>query len=201
MFDWIVTTVEQTGYIGIMLLMLAENVFPPIPSEVIMPLAGFAAARGDLDIGAVVLAGTAGSLSGTLFWYWMARRVGGGRLRAWTQRHGHWLTLAPDDLDRANGWFRRHSGSAVFFGRLVPAVRTLVSVPAGVSDMPLGRFVMLSAAGTSLWTAGLTLGGYLLEGGYEAVSAWINPISNAVVAGLALWYLWRVWSQWRSAAE
>jgi membrane protein YqaA with SNARE-associated domain len=131
MFDWITGLVERTGYVGIALLMLAENVFPPIPSELIMPLAGFAAAQGELGMAGVVAAGTAGALAGALLWYGLGRWVGLERLKRWAAEHGRWLTVSPDDLDRAAAWFGRHGGAAVLVGRLVPAVRTLISVPAG----------------------------------------------------------------------
>jgi membrane protein DedA with SNARE-associated domain len=192
MFDWIVNLVSQTGYAGIAILMLAENVFPPVPSELIMPLAGFAAARGELGFFGVVLAGTAGSLAGALFWYEIGRRVGVERLRRWTGRHGRWLTMSPDELDRAIDWFRRHAGRSVLLGRLVPAVRTLISVPAGVAGMKLPVFMAWTSVGTAIWTTFLASMGYLLEGGYQQVADWLNPVSNLVVAALVLGYLYRV---------
>ena len=192
MFDWITGLVQQTGYPGIALLMLAENVFPPIPSELIMPLAGFAAARGELGMAGVVVAGTAGALAGTLFWYCLGRRVGLERLRRQAAEHGRWLTVSPDDVDRAATWFDRHGGAAVLIGRLVPAVRTLISVPAGVAGMALPRFLAYSAVGTALWTALLATAGYLLEGQYHKVSAYLDPVSNAILALLVLGYVYRV---------
>lgn len=198
MFDLIIKAVEQTGYLGVALLMLAENVFPPIPSEVIMPLAGFVAARGDLNPVLVVVAGVAGSVAGTWLWYWAAVTLGRERLKRWTERHGHWLTIGPDDIDRASDWFRRHEGAAVFFGRLVPAVRTLISVPAGIAEMPLPRFLLYTTLGTTLWTTALMLAGYLLENQYQAVADWVNPVSNVVLGGMAAWYVYRVYSQWRA---
>src|SRR3546814_87088 len=142
MFDWITGLVEDGGYLGIATLMLAENLFPPIPSELIMPLAGFAAARGDLNILLVVASGAAGSLLGAVFWYAIGCWLGRERLKRWAGRHGRWLTLAPDDIDKACAWFDRHSAKAVFFGRLVPAVRTLISVPAGIAGMGRRRFLL-----------------------------------------------------------
>jgi membrane protein DedA with SNARE-associated domain len=192
MFDLIVNLVSQTGYAGIAFLMLAENVFPPVPSELIMPLAGFAAARGELGFFGVVLAGTAGSLAGALFWYEIGRRVGIERLRRWAGRYGRWITMSPDELDQAVAWFRRHAGGAVLVGRLVPAVRTLISVPAGVAGMKLPVFLAWSSVGTALWTTFLAGLGYLLEGGYQQVAHWVNPVSNVVVAALVLGYLYRV---------
>src|SRR3546814_7553399 len=107
MFDWITGLVEDGGYLGVAALMLAENLFPPIPSELIMPLAGFAAARGDLNIILVVASGAAGSLLGAVFWYAVGCWLGSERLKRWAGRHGRWLTLAPDDIDKAVAWFDR----------------------------------------------------------------------------------------------
>jgi membrane protein DedA with SNARE-associated domain len=201
MFDWITGLVEQTGYLGIALLMLAENVFPPIPSELIMPMAGFAAARGELALVGVLLAGTAGSLAGALFWYHIGRRVGLERLRRWAGRHGRWLTTSPEELDGAAAWFDRHCGKAVLVGRLIPAVRTLISVPAGVAGMPVARFLAYSAAGTALWTALLAAAGYLLEDQYRRVGDYLNPVSDVILGLIVLGYLYRVATFRRRAAH
>ncbi len=192
MFDWIVGWVENGGYLAIALLMLLENVFPPIPSELIMPLAGFAAAKGTLNIAGVVAAGTAGSLAGALFWFWVGYTIGPDRLKRFAQRHGRWLTVDASDIDRARAFFNRHKGSALFFGRLVPTVRTFISVPAGIDRLPLVTFLAWSVLGTALWTTLLAGAGYLLQGQYERVSDWLNPVSNVVFGALAVWYLYRV---------
>ena len=192
MFDWIVGFVQGSGYLGIALLMLAENVFPPIPSELIMPLAGFSAARGEPGIVWAVLAGSAGSLAGAVFWYYVGRWVGAERLRGWAGRHGRWLTLSPAEVDQATAWFQRHGALAVLIGRLVPAVRTLISVPAGIADMKLPRFLAYSAVGTVVWTAFLAGAGYLLGENYQAVSGWMDPVTYAVVGVVVAVYLYRV---------
>jgi membrane protein DedA with SNARE-associated domain len=192
MFDWITSVLDATGALGVGFLMLLENVFPPIPSELVMPLAGFVAARGEVGLVAVILAGSVGSLLGALLWYYLGRALGHDRLRSLAARHGRWLTLAPEEVDRAEAWFLRHGGAAVFLGRLVPGVRMLISVPAGVARMPLPRFLAWSAAGTVIWTAALAGAGFLLEGRYELVGHWVNPVSNVVVVGLVALYIWRV---------
>ena len=153
MFDWIVGMVQGGGYGAVALLMFLENVFPPIPSELIMPLAGFVAAQGRLNLVLVLVAGSVGSLAGALFWYWIGLKVGSERLARFAQDHGRWLTLTPREVRAADKWFDRHGGKAVFLGRLIPGVRTLISVPAGVSGMRFGRFVLYSGLGTVLWTA------------------------------------------------
>jgi membrane protein DedA with SNARE-associated domain len=176
----------------VFMLMLIENVVPPIPSELIMPLAGFTAARGELNLLLVVAAGTAGSLLGALLWYFVGRRLGLDRLKHLAQRHGRWLTLSPDDLDRAHDWFSGHGSKAVFFGRLIPTVRTLISVPAGVHRMPLPSFIGWSALGTSVWTALLAGAGYVLQSQYELVADYLNPVSTVLVVLILGWYLYRV---------
>lgn len=192
MFEWITGIVDRTGYLGVAGLMFLENLFPPVPSEVIMPLAGFTAARGDLHLVPVILAGMAGSLAGAVFWYLVGSWLGAERLKRWTARHGRWLTLTPDEIDRAHAWFDQHGGKAVLLGRLVPAVRTLISVPAGLSGMRWAPFLAYSAVGTALWTGLLAVAGYLLEDQYQRVAGWLNPVSNVVLGGILLWYLYRV---------
>jgi membrane protein DedA with SNARE-associated domain len=192
MFDWITGFVVRSGYVGVFLLMLAENVVPPIPSELIMPLAGFTAARGQLSLIPVILAGTAGSLLGAVLWYIVGKRLGLERLKHLAARHGRWLTLSPDDVDRADDWFRRHGARAVFFGRLIPTVRTLISVPAGIAGMPLRSFLAWSTLGTGLWTALLAGAGYLLQSQYQRVSDYLNPVSTVIVVLIIGWYLYRV---------
>ena len=192
MFDWITGLVERTGYLGIALLMLAENVFPPIPSELIMPMAGFTAARGELNMVGVVVAGTAGSLAGALLWYYIGHWIGLERLKRWAARHGRWLAISPEEVDEAAAWFNRHCGKAVLVGRLIPAVRTLISVPAGVAGMALMRFLTYSALGTALWTALLAAAGYLLEDQYQKVGDYLNPVSNVILGLIVLGYLYRV---------
>jgi membrane protein DedA with SNARE-associated domain len=192
MFDWIVRVLTETGYLGVALLMFLENVFPPIPSELIMPLAGFAAAREQLSLPFVILSGTLGSLAGAFFWYGAGRRLGRARLEAFAARHGRWLTVCPPDVGRAFTWFERHGGGAVLIGRVVPAVRSMISVPAGIAHMPLGRFAAYSAIGTAVWTSLLAGAGYVLEDQYDRVADYLNPVSNFVFCAILLWYLWRV---------
>lgn len=192
MFDWITDFVEKSGYLGVALLMFAENVFPPIPSELIMPLAGFTAARGELSLVLVIAAGMVGSVAGTLLWYYAGRWLGLGRLKRFAARHGRWLTLSPTELDQAQAFFSRHCAKAVFFGRLVPALRTLISIPAGIVEMALPRFLLYSTLGTLLWTAFLAGAGYLLEAQYRAVEQWLNPVTNLILGAALVFYAYRV---------
>jgi membrane protein DedA with SNARE-associated domain/uncharacterized membrane protein YkvA (DUF1232 family) len=192
LFDWITGIVESSGYLGIIGLMLAENVFPPIPSELIMPLAGFVAAKGQLNPILVVLAGTLGSVLGALPWYYAGVWLGRERMCRLAARHGRWLTLDEDDLGQAIDWFERHGGKAVLFGRLVPTVRTLISLPAGIARMPLGPFLLYSSIGTAVWTAALTASGYLLEQNYKMVADYLDMASKIIIGLIVLTYVWRL---------
>ena len=192
MFTWITDFVAQAGYPGIALLMFLENIFPPIPSELIMPLAGFSAANGDMNLIGVLLSGTIGSLLGTLPWFYAGYRFRRERLKRLADRHGRWLTMTSDDVDTASRWFDRYGARAVFLGRLVPTVRTLISVPAGIANMNLLAFLAWSTVGTLLWTALLTGAGYVLQSQYDLVAAWLDPITKGVVAVLVVGYLYRV---------
>tara|TARA_B100000678_G_scaffold194834_1_gene163247 strand:- start:679 stop:1275 length:597 start_codon:yes stop_codon:yes gene_type:complete len=192
MFHFITHLLDQFGYVGIALLMFLENVFPPIPSELIMPLAGFDAARGDMNIFLVILSGSIGSLAGAASWYFVGRWIGEDRLKRWAGRYGRLLTMNASDIDRVNTWFDRHNEKAVLMGRLVPAVRTLISVPAGLFEMRFDRFLLFSAIGTAAWTALLTLAGYLLGAQYQVVQGYLNPVSDVIVGGIVLFYVYRV---------
>jgi membrane protein DedA with SNARE-associated domain len=182
MFEWITDIISRLGYAGVAVLTLLENVFPPIPSELVIPLAGFVAAGGDLNLAVVILAGSCGSLAGATIWYAIGRSIGERRLRAWVSRHGRWLTLGPRDVDRAQAWFKRHGNAAVFYGRLMPGVRTFVSLPAGFSRMKLLPFLLYSALGTVIWTSALACAGVLLQANFALVGDYLNAATNAVLA-------------------
>lgn len=184
--------IERGGYAGILLLTFIETIFPPLPSEVFMPLAGFVAARGTLSLPGVIAAGTLGSLAGAWFWYALGRAIGLDRMKQLAAKHGRWLTLRPRDIDRGAEWFERHGGPVVLFGRMVPAIRSVVSVPAGIAHMPVGRFLLLSGLGSLIWTSILMGLGYWLGADYGRVAGWAGPVSNVVVGVLAVGYLWRV---------
>ena len=195
MFELITTWMSGFGHVGVAALMLAENVFPPIPSELVMPLAGFLSAEGQLWLPATILAGTVGSVLGALLWYYVGVWIGETRLQSFAARHGAWLTLSKSEVESAGVWFRNYGWRAVFFGRMIPGVRTLISVPAGVAGMPLGPFLLFTTLGSLLWTGLLAGAGYLLQSQYEAVAAWVDPVSTAVVVGLIGVYLIRLFRQ------
>jgi membrane protein DedA with SNARE-associated domain len=197
MFEWITSIIRRLGYIGVAMLTLLENVFPPIPSELVIPLAGYVAAQGDLRLWLVIVMGTVGSLAGAWLWYELGRRIGEARLRTWIERHGRWLTLGTKDIDRAQDWFRRHGAAAVFIGRLVPGVRTYVSLPAGFSGMPLPTFLLYSALGTGMWTAALAGAGVLLKANFTRVSDSLNVVTNLLLIAFAALMAWRYFRCWR----
>ncbi|WP_372833458.1 DedA family protein [Puniceibacterium confluentis] len=192
MFDVITNGLSALGSLGVALLMLLENVFPPIPSELVMPFAGYLSAKGQLSFVAIILMGTLGSVGGAALWYWVGRWTNEDRLRRFISAYGRWLTLTNTDLDRALAWFRRHGAGAVFFGRMVPGVRTLISVPAGLTRMPMLPFLLYSAVGSLLWTTALALAGYLLRSHFDRVADWLNPITNGILLLLLAVYLWRL---------
>ncbi|HEX9906285.1 MAG TPA: DedA family protein [Propylenella sp.] len=192
MASWIESVVQATGVLGIALLMFLENLFPPLPSELIMPLAGYVAAKGEANIVSVVLAGAAGSLAGAFFWYGLGRLVDHETVKRFADRYSRWLTLSRADVEKADDWFDRYGHWAVLFGRLIPTVRTLISIPAGLSEMPIGRFLLFSGIGTLVWTTLLASIGYGLGGEYRRIERWVDPISTGVLVLIAAIYLWRV---------
>ena len=193
MFDWITGFMETGGYGALFVLMLIENLFPPIPSEVIVPLAGFTAARGDLSFGMVIAVATLGSVVGAAFWYFIGRAFGFHRVKAIAaSRYGRFMTVTPNEVDQARDWFDRYGSLSVLFGRVVPTVRTLISVPAGIVAMPFLKFLLYSAVGSLAWILILAGAGYVLADQYDHVENWVNPVSNAVTLLIVGWYAYRV---------
>jgi membrane protein DedA with SNARE-associated domain len=174
--DGVRNTVSSGGYPALAGLILAENVFPPIPSELILPLAGFYVGQGEMAFILAVLAATVGSLAGALILYAIAR-FGGRKV---VLRFGKVLRVKERDLDKADDWFDRHGSWVVLFGRLVPGARSLVSVPAGLSEMPVARFTALTALGSTAWNAALIGAGWALGEHYEKVGGIVGPVGSAV---------------------
>ncbi|WP_299132374.1 DedA family protein [uncultured Amaricoccus sp.] len=205
MEQWIIEVIGAFGYVGIFLLMLAENVFPPIPSEVIMPVAGLAVGAGRMNFTVVLLAALAGTLLGNLPWYLIARLVGRQRFLELTARWGKYAAVKPADVQAAIAWFDRHGSKAVLLGRLAPGVRTLISIPAGLSEMPFGRFLVLSTIGSAVWITFLLLAGVILHDNWHTIADIIGPLGTLFVAtvavGFVVWIGWRRWSDRRAAAD
>ena len=191
MTDWVFRLIDQTGYIGVFFLMLAETVFPPIPSEVIMPVAGLRAANGPLTLTGVIISGTAGAMLGNFFWYLVARVVGLERFHPWINKHGRWLTMDWGDVEKAEKLFGRFGGAVVGVGRMLPTVRSIVSVPAGLLRMRLRSFLIWSTIGTAGWSAGLAVAGYALGRQFGEIEKIVGPLSTAVIAAIIAAYAYR----------
>ena len=183
--DWVVLVMRTVGSPGVGLATALETVFPPVPSELVLPLAGYTASQGYYTVLAAVAWATAGSLAGALLLYWLGAAWGLERICALADRiplmHAH-------DVRRAVAWFGRHGRTAVFVGRLVPGVRSLISIPAGIDRMPLLRFCVFTTAGSLVWNAALILAGYELGEQWHVVEGYVGPVSNVVyvLIGLAL---------------
>jgi membrane protein DedA with SNARE-associated domain len=205
MVEWITTTMNSLGYWGIGLLMFLENLFPPIPSELIMPLAGFTASQGKMNFGLAVLAGTIGTVLGALPWYYAGKLISEKRLKRWADYYGKWAGVSGKDIDQSNQWFNRHGTKAVLFCRLVPGVRTLISLPAGINAMPLALFLVYSTIGTALWTTFLTALGYFLGKNYALVDDYLGPVSKVVllviIVGFSIWLFQKIQQKRRARPD
>ena len=192
MQEFIFDAIAWGGYWGILLLMAIENVFPPIPSEVIMGIGGVLVARGTMEFWPLILAGTVGSTLGNYVWYWIGDRWGYRRLAAFTEKHGRWLTLSYSDIEKAAKFFQSHGQWVVFALRVSPFLRTMVSLPAGLSHMKLWRFLLFTFAGAALWNMLLVEGGRrlapLIER-YENIASWVIVGFFALIV---VFYLYRV---------
>jgi len=185
--------ISAIGYVGVALLVALESVFPPIPSEVVLPFAGFYAGRGDASVPGMMLAATVGSVVGAWILYGLAAWIGPDRLRAFVVRRGRWFGVKEPDLDRAEAWFDRRADAAVLFGRCVPLVRSIVSIPAGFRRMPFLRFTLYTALGSLVWNVALVGAGAVLGSRWEqvgsvmAVFQWVVIVA---VVGLVGWFAW-----------
>ena len=200
MTDWIIQTISDLGYLGIFLVMLAESIFPPIPSELIIPFAGFAAANGQLDFFGVLAAATIGAVVGMLPWYFAGRLFGLERVRYLADRFGRVMAFNADEIDIAVGWFKRFGPIIVLLGRLIPLIRTLISVPAGLSRMSLPVFLAASTAGALIWNTFLTMAGYILHEHYEVIEVVLDPLSYIVLGLVVVLYLVKVIT-WRPSKQ
>ncbi len=192
MTDFIVSWIVWGGYLGIFLLMALENVVPPIPSEVIMGLGGIAVARGQMEMVPLLLWGTAGTTAGNVFWYEVGRRLGYARFRPFVERHGRWLTLEWEDVERLHTFFHRHGGWVIFVFRFMPTFRTLISLPAGMAGMPVWRFLLTTFLGSIIWNGVLAGAGFYLGTRYADLDRYVGPIGIALTAAAAGYWLYRV---------
>lgn len=201
MDQWIESILEQFGAFGVGMLMLLENVFPPIPSELVMPWAGYSVSQGQSSFIAVVIAGSTGSFVGAYAWYWVARRIGKERLATWVDKHGAWLTISRNDIDQVDRWFERWGAAAVLLCRLIPGLRTLISVPAGFADMPAAKFSAYTAIGTVAWTALLAVIGLWLGKNYGDLAGPLSWVSSGVIAVMLAIWVYRLVQQHRARSD
>lgn len=192
MLDWATTIIETTGYIGVAFGMFLENIFPPIPSELIMIFAGASAEDGGMHIILIILAGALGSVVGLLPWYYTGKWYGKERFKVFANKHGRYLTFSGKDVDRADKWFDKYGEVTVVIGRFLPAIRTLVAIPAAIMNMNIWRFCIFAFIGSILWDGGFALIGYYVGEHSESLAYPIEVVSYIALAGIILWYLYRV---------
>ena len=183
---WIQELIAAIGYPGIVIVMAIENIFPPIPSELVLPFAGALSAKGEMNFWAAVAAGTVGSLIGAIVLYavgYFAREAG---VRSFVARYGKFLFISEKDLDRAAEWFERYGEAIIFFGRLIPLVRSIISVPAGYTRMNLARFIIYTILGTTLWNLILAYAGRMLGENWEKILAFMDTYQYATLAVIVI---------------
>lgn len=181
---WVQGIIEALGYVGLGLVMFIENVFPPIPSEAVLPMAGWLAVeqRGGFTLLGITIVGAIGSVAGAMVFYGLGHWFGELRVRQLLRRYGKWFFLSESDFDTALAWFNRYGEFVIFFGRMVPIVRSLISVPAGIAVMNMGRFTIYTALGTALWSFVLAFAGYILGQNWPLVLEWVGRYEKIVLA-------------------
>lgn len=205
--EWALKIVEALGYFGVFLLIAIENLIPPIPSELILPLAGFSVGRGRLNFIGVTIAATAGSVLGALVLYAIGYYIGEQRVRRFIRRIERLPLLRhlvhEPDIDKAQDWFVRHGSAAVFFGRLIPVVRSAISIPAGFARMNLAWFIVYTIIGSSIWNSILIGAGWLLGANWQAVEGYVKYFQYVVIVVVGVAVLWFIWKRWtaRNAAQ
>jgi membrane protein DedA with SNARE-associated domain len=187
--------VDALGYVGVAFLVALENLFPPIPSEVVLPLAGFVAGQGRANVVGMVVASTIGSMVGAWALYGIAAAIGPDRLRAIVRKWGRVLRLDDKDLDRAEEWFDKRSGTAVLIGRCVPLIRSLVSIPAGFRRMPLAKFSLFTLIGSLVWNSALVGAGYALGDRWEQVGDYVGYLQYVVILVILVALGWFAWNK------
>lgn len=190
------------GYFGLVLVMIIENLIPPIPSEFVLPFAGFLVQDGRMNLALVLLFTTFGAFVGTTAFYWLGRALGEERVRLFIRRFGRYVLIREADYDEALSFFRRYDGSVIFWARFVPAVRSLISLPAGVANMRFGRFALFTVAGTLIWNLVLVLAGVLLGSQWERVLGVVDRLESVLwvllIAAIVTWFVWQRSRQRRS---
>lgn len=199
MTEFILNLIAWGGYIGIFILMVLENVFPPVPSEVIMGFGGMAVARGDMAMVPLLIWGTLGTTVGNLFWYAVGRWIGYARLEPFVDRHGRWLTLCWEDVEKLHRFFVKHGLWVVFVFRFLPTFRTMISLPAGMARMGLPRFLVATFLGSAIWNGVLAYAGLILGSRFEALQDYVGPVAVGMSVIMVVGYLYRV-ATWKPGA-
>jgi membrane protein DedA with SNARE-associated domain len=192
--DWVTDVIDALGYLGVGVLVAIENLFPPIPSEIVLPFAGFVARDGGATLPGMIIAATVGSLVGAWVLYGIAAAIGPARLHGFVRRYGKWFRLTQADITKAEQWFDRRATVSVLVGRCVPLIRSLVSIPAGFRRMPFVTFTVYTLLGSLVWNSALIGAGYVLRDNWEDVEPYVDTFQYVVIAviGAAVgWYLWR----------
>lgn len=196
MTDWVLRLIDAGGYWGIFALMVLENLFPPIPSELIMGIGGIRVGQGRMDMGLLLFAGTLGTTLGNYAWYLVGRLLGFERLRPLVDRFGRWLTMEWRDVEALDRIFMRYGQIAVFVFRFMPVFRTMISLPAGLFRMGHIPFILWTMAGALIWNIILAGAGYVLGYNFRDIDTWIGPLATATVVIAVLGYLYRL-ATWR----
>ena len=191
MLPWIAHLVGALSYWGVAILMAIENVFLPLPSELIMPLAGFLTANGSMTLTGVIIAGTIGSVLGALPLYYAGRALGEERPERWVERYGRWTLLRGKDVERASARFSGHSFVDVIIAQMLPGVRGLISIPAGVARMNVGLFLLANLIGTLIWCAVLAVAGRILGANFTKIHKFLGPVGwtilGVLIAAIGVW--------------
>ena len=198
---WVIQIMEQLGYFGIALLMFLDNIFPPIPSELIMPSAGYAASQGQLLFIGVVIAGCIGSISAACCLYWVGYRFQQQRIFAWVERYGKYLFIKTQHVRSALDYFEKYNQRIVFWGRMIPAVRSLISIPAGISRMHFGKFLFYSSLGTVIWTLFLASVGFYFGQNQQYMMEILSQVSSLIILALLLILAYILFKRFQSKAK
>ena len=192
MMDVFPEFLRNSGYAAVYLLMLLDSVFPIFPSELVMPLSGLLASQGHMTFAGVIFAGTAGSMTGAVGWYVVARALGLARFTRLIDRFGWLTTISAHEVEILRNWFARFGTPLVLICRMIPLARTAISIPAGLVEMPFPRFFVLSLIGATVWSTILAYAGWLLGGRYEQIHQYLGPVSTGIVGALVLVWLARM---------
>ena len=200
MTDWVLHLIDAGGYWGIAFLMVIENVFPPIPSELIMGIGGIRVGQGKMEMLPLLVAGTIGTTIGNYFWYMVGRTLGMRRLRPAVDRFGRWATVEWKDVEAINRLFQKYGQVIVFVFRFLPTFRTMISLPAGLFRMGHVRFLLWTTAGAAIWNVILAYSGYFLGYNFKEIDRYIGPAATATVVVVAVLYMWRLIT-WRPSTD